>query len=182
MRGTVVVLCVSVTTPAATCIPDANKVPLGFLRHFQGMNCVDFVVSASFNSSGDICWPLWPSLLLDELSINESDGFISIIVVCISSDSSTEGYQLSWLRLLALFCTRSADLACMQYYYVIPYNLYNKLSVHSCGNVTLPLQKQKCTVLLGLACKFATYWLAIAIAPKGFALYCFIMYIHVCST
>ena len=39
-------------------IPDlynANKVPLGFLRHFQGMDCVDFIENASFKSSDDIC-------------------------------------------------------------------------------------------------------------------------------
>ena len=36
-------------------IPDANKVPLGFLWYFQqGMNYVDFVENASFKSSGDI--------------------------------------------------------------------------------------------------------------------------------
>ena len=33
---------------------DANKAPLGFSRHFQSMNCVDFVENASFKSSGNI--------------------------------------------------------------------------------------------------------------------------------
>ena len=31
------------------------KVPLGFSRHLQGMNCVDFVENASFKRSGNIC-------------------------------------------------------------------------------------------------------------------------------
>ena len=111
--GTVVVLCVCmcVCYHASCYIPglyDANKVPLDFLRHFQGMYCVNFVENASFKSSGDICWPLWPSLLLDELSIDErdSDGFISrlILVVCssynlIDSSLITLGYQLHFLAL-----------------------------------------------------------------------------------
>ena len=74
------------------------------------MNCVDFVENASFKSSGDICWPPWPSSLLDELSIDkrDSDGFISRLVVRSSSDSSynltdssqiTVGYQLRFLAL-----------------------------------------------------------------------------------
>ena len=33
---------------------DINTVPLGFLRHLQGMHCVDFIENASFKSSGDI--------------------------------------------------------------------------------------------------------------------------------
>ena len=123
---------VSVTTPAVTYLVlyDANKVPLGFLWHFQGMYCADLVENTSFNSSDDICWPLWPSSLLDELLIDErdSDGFISRIVACSSSDSScnltdssqiTVGYRL---RFLALLCTRSADLACTWYYYLITCN------------------------------------------------------------
>ena len=65
-------------------------------------------------------------------SIDERDGdrFISRTLVCRSSDSSynstdsslvTVGYRL---RFLALLGTRSADLACMWYYYVIPCNRY----------------------------------------------------------
>ena len=38
-----------------TCLYVANKVPLGFLRNFQGMYCVDFIENASFKSTGDIC-------------------------------------------------------------------------------------------------------------------------------
>ena len=55
-EGTVVVLCVyfNIITPAATFLV-ADKAPLGFSRHLQGMNCVDFVENASFKSSGDIC-------------------------------------------------------------------------------------------------------------------------------
>ena len=49
---------------------NVNKVPLGFLRHFQGMHCVE---NTSFKSSGDICWPPWPSSLLDDLSIGKRD-------------------------------------------------------------------------------------------------------------
>ena len=57
----VVILCVSVCVCVcyhASCyIPglyDANKVPLCFLRHFQGINCVDFVENVSFKSFGNI--------------------------------------------------------------------------------------------------------------------------------
>ena len=49
---------VSITMPAATYLVklyDANKEPLGFLWHFQGIYCVDLVENALFNSSGDIC-------------------------------------------------------------------------------------------------------------------------------
>ena len=70
-----------------------------------------------------------PSSLLDELSIDErdSDGFISRVIVCSSSDSSTDSSQITvgyQLRFLALFCTRSADLACTWYYYLIACNPY----------------------------------------------------------
>ena len=34
---------------------DANKVALGFLRQFHGINCVDFVENASFKRSGNSC-------------------------------------------------------------------------------------------------------------------------------
>ena len=63
-RGTVVVLCVCVCVCLSVCyhascyipgLSDANKAPLGFSRHLQGMNCVDFVENASFKSSGNIC-------------------------------------------------------------------------------------------------------------------------------
>ena len=51
-------------------------------------NYVDFVENALFKSSDDICRPPCPSLLLDELSIDErdSDHFISRRLVCRSSD------------------------------------------------------------------------------------------------
>ena len=60
-RGTVVVLycvCVSVTMPAATYLVNTIQIrfhSLGFLWHFQGLNCVDFVEKALFKSFGDIC-------------------------------------------------------------------------------------------------------------------------------
>ena len=74
----------------------------------------------------------WCSSLLDELLIDErdSDGFILRLVVCSTSDSSynltdssliSVGYQL---RFLASLYTRSADLACTWYYYVIACNPY----------------------------------------------------------
>ena len=53
-----VCVCVTVIMPAATYLVylyDANKAPLGFSRHLQGMNCANFVENASFKSSGDIC-------------------------------------------------------------------------------------------------------------------------------
>ena len=53
-----VCVCVCVWYHASCYIPglyDANKVPLGFLWHFQGMYCVNFIANASFKSSGDIC-------------------------------------------------------------------------------------------------------------------------------
>ena len=34
---------------------DANKVPFGFLRHFQGLNYVDFAENTSLKSFGRIC-------------------------------------------------------------------------------------------------------------------------------
>jgi hypothetical protein len=40
---------------------------------------------------------------------------------CYNSTDSLVGY-LSTTRFLALLCTRSADLACTWYYYVIPCN------------------------------------------------------------
>ena len=46
-------VCVSVIMPAATYLHglyDANKAPLGFSRHLQGMNCVDFIENALFKS------------------------------------------------------------------------------------------------------------------------------------
>ena len=49
--------CVCVCYHTSCYIPglyNANKVPLGFLRHFQGINCADFVENVSFKSSGDI--------------------------------------------------------------------------------------------------------------------------------
>ena len=59
----------SVTKLTATYNPGLyieNEVPLGFLWHSQGMNCVDFVENTAFS-------------LLDELSVDkrDSDGFIS---------------------------------------------------------------------------------------------------------
>ena len=51
-------VCVCVCYHANCYMPglyDANKVPLGFLQHFQGMNGMDFAENASFKSSGDIC-------------------------------------------------------------------------------------------------------------------------------
>ena len=76
-----------------------------------------------------ICWPPQPSLLLDELSIDERDSncFVSRSLVCRSSDSSynstdsslvTVGYQLHFLALLC------ADLACTWYYHAISCNRY----------------------------------------------------------
>ena len=56
-RSVCVCMCVCYHASCYVHVPglhDANKVPLGFLRHFQGMNCVDFVENASFKSSGDI--------------------------------------------------------------------------------------------------------------------------------
>ena len=53
-----VCVCAYVCYHASCYIPglyDANKAPLGFSRHLQGMNCVDFVENASFKSSGNIC-------------------------------------------------------------------------------------------------------------------------------
>ena len=53
-----VCVCVCVCYHASCYIPglyDANKAPLGFSRHLQGMNCVDFVENASFKSFGNIC-------------------------------------------------------------------------------------------------------------------------------
>ena len=53
-----VCVCVSVCYRASCYIPRLyveNKVPLGFLWHFQDMHCVDFVEKALFKSSGDIC-------------------------------------------------------------------------------------------------------------------------------
>ena len=71
-----VCVCVCVYVCVTSCyIPvlyDANKVSLGFLRHFQGMHCMDFVENASFKKSGDICWPPWPSSLSCR-SIKETD-------------------------------------------------------------------------------------------------------------
>ena len=51
------VLCVYVYYNASCYIPglyDANKVPLGFLRHFLKYECVNFIENTSFKSSGDI--------------------------------------------------------------------------------------------------------------------------------
>ena len=59
-----------------------------------------------------------------------SNGFISRVVVCSSSDSSynltdssliSVGYQLSFL---ALLCTRSADLVCTWYYNIVACSQY----------------------------------------------------------
>ena len=50
-----VCVCVSLCYHTSCYIPglyDANEVPLGFLQHFQGVHCVDFVEN---ESSGDIC-------------------------------------------------------------------------------------------------------------------------------
>ena len=60
MRVTVVILCVSLSTCyCASCyIPHLyvqNKVPLGFLWHFQDKHGVAFVENALFISFGDIC-------------------------------------------------------------------------------------------------------------------------------
>ena len=59
-RGMVIVLCMSVFACVcyhASCyVPglyNANKVPLDFIWHFQGMHCVDFE-NALFKSFGDI--------------------------------------------------------------------------------------------------------------------------------
>ena len=37
------------------CLYVENKVPLGFLWHFQDMRCVALIENALFKSSGDIC-------------------------------------------------------------------------------------------------------------------------------
>ena len=54
-----VVSCVQAICYHASCyIPGLyieNKVPLDFLRHFQDINCVDFIENALFESVGDIC-------------------------------------------------------------------------------------------------------------------------------
>ena len=55
-RSVCVCVCVSVCYHTSCYIPglyDANKVPLGFLWHLQGMNCVDFIENALFKSSGN---------------------------------------------------------------------------------------------------------------------------------
>ena len=54
----IVVVCVCVCVSVTCYIPHLyveNKVPLGFSWRFQDMHCVDFVESALFNSSGNIC-------------------------------------------------------------------------------------------------------------------------------
>ena len=68
-------VCVSVITPAATYLQLVYTMQTRRHYRLQGVNCVE---NASFKSSGDICWPPWPSSLLDELSIDEreSDGLI----------------------------------------------------------------------------------------------------------
>jgi hypothetical protein len=76
------------------------------------------------------------NLLLDKLSIDEreSDRFISRLVVCRSSDSSSNltdsslftvdyiSTTLPNLGFTFFVCTRSADLACTYYYYAIACN------------------------------------------------------------
>ena len=64
----------------------------------------------------------WPSSLLDDLSIDERDsnGFISRLVMCSSSDNLTDSSQITvgcWF----LFC---ADLACTWHYYQRACNPY----------------------------------------------------------
>jgi hypothetical protein len=79
----------------------------------NNMHCVDVIENALFKSSGNNCWPHLPSLLLDELSIDErdSDRLISSLVVCRSSNSScnltdssllTVDCELCFLALLSL--------------------------------------------------------------------------------
>ena len=134
---------------------------------------MDFVENASFKSSGDICWPPWPSSLLDELSIDErdSDGFISRIVVCSSSDSSCNvtdssqiivGHQLRFLALLCMLCTKSADLACTWHYYLIACNPYNCILV-----VTLyTVHCQCCLANWNMQTNLHGFKLAIALTPR----------------
>ena len=65
-----VCVCLCVCYHASYYIPHLYveiKVALSFLCHFLHMHCVDLVENALFRSSGDICWPLLPSLLLDRL-------------------------------------------------------------------------------------------------------------------
>ena len=99
-----------------------NKVPLGFLWHFQDMHCLAFIENALLKSSDDICWPPLSSSLLDELSMDkrDSDGFFSRRLVCKSSDRSYNltdsslvivNYQLRFLPWTFFVCTKSADLA-----------------------------------------------------------------------
>ena len=64
------------------------------------MKCVDFATNALFKSYGNICCSSWPSLLLDELPMYESDSdsFCSTTVVYRSTDTpliQTRGRQPS---------------------------------------------------------------------------------------
>jgi hypothetical protein len=94
------------------------------------MFCVDLPESALFSSFGVICLQPLPSALSGEFSMERMNisGLFSRYKVCSFSDRCynstnssliTVGYQL---RFLALLCARSADLACMWYYCVVPCN------------------------------------------------------------
>ena len=75
----------------------------GFLWWWsQHMYCVHFVENILFESSGDICWPSLPSLLLDQLSTDKRDsgGFFSRKLVSRTSDSY--GYSASLVHGLEL--------------------------------------------------------------------------------
>ena len=79
---------------------------------------MDFFENALFRSYGDICCASLPSLLLNELSMNErdSDGFFSKRLVCGTSDISYNltgsslvmaNYQLSFVP-----CSCVQNLSC----------------------------------------------------------------------
>ena len=92
------------------CLYVENKVPLGFLWHFQGMHSVAFVENTLFKSSGKTL----PSSLLDKLSMDkrDSNGFFSRRLVCRpsdrsynstnSTDSTSTGHSKLWTTLLSL--------------------------------------------------------------------------------
>ena len=72
-------LCVYVYYHASCYIPglyDANKGAIRLFTAFLKYECVNFIENALFKSSGDIYWPLWPSLLLDEQLIDKGQRWL----------------------------------------------------------------------------------------------------------
>ena len=118
-----------------------NKVPLGFLWHFLHMHCVDFVENALFRSYGNICQSSLPSLLLDRLTMDQTDscGFFSRRLVCRSSDRSynSTDSSLNILNCQLSFLISSHVLILLTQHTMVCCNYVRVCNAHSCGHAVV---------------------------------------------